>query len=208
MLYTPRRKYPYPASELEAGNGGLASELLARAVAQDLDALDAAWALEAQKSTKTLTLTANQAGISSGGTTLLILHNTIEKVTGTAFTTAANQLIVAPGGAGWYFVDCQLRAKPSGAVTTSARYRITLQLIRSSVAGFNIPVDSRQAEVYSNSATTTDVYNQCQGVFRALEGDRFWCTFDHTNAASAVTVAGTAGLGEGTRIQATRVCGL
>ena len=206
-LYTPNRGYPFPASPREAGNGGLHSELLARAVARDLDALDAAWAAAAQPSTKVMNKNTDTTNLTAnaGGSGFAIFMDVVEKQTGQAFTTETDELAVAAGWGGWFLVNCQLRSKAQGAITAGARHTLFLRVLGPGRTGNLTELETRRADTFANGATV-DIYNQIQGMIRLEAGNRIWIGFDHTNTGSNVTVQGT-GTG-GTKIEATRICGL
>lgn len=196
--YTDNRRYPYPSSEREAGNGALHSELLARAVAADLDLLDAAWAQEPLKSTKIATLSADGSALSSG-TDWTLLMNSVVKVTGLWDTANPAQMQVSLPG--WYYIVFNLHTVATGAVTANARHLCYIRQKRNNTAGILSTVSERWGDTFTT--TGVDVYNKASGMFRMLAGDRIWCAFQHTNAASTVKPAATA-----TFLSATRLCGL
>ena len=196
--YTDNRRYPYPSSEREAGNGGAHSEALARAVAADLDVLDAAWALEPTKTTKIANLSADGSGLGTGTDWTLLMNNVVKSIGSWDTNNPAQLQVSAPG---WYYVTFNIHTVATGAVTGNARHICYLRQKRNNSAGITSTVDERFGDTYTTSVV--DVYNKTAGMFRCLAGDRFWCAFQHTNAASTVKVSAS-----GTYLTGTRLCGL
>lgn len=195
--YTDNRRYPYPSSEREVGNGAAASEALARAVAADLDALDTAWALEPMKATRITNLSADGFGLGSGTDWLLLMNQTVKSVGDWGGGAGALQINVP----GWYYVGLNLHTAATGAVTGNARHIAFLRHNRTQGSGISKVIGERMGDAYTT--TGADVHNRISGMFRCVAGDRFLAAFQHTNTASTVKVVAA-----GTYVWGTRVCGL
>lgn len=194
--YTDNRRYPYPSSPREAGNGAAASEALARAVAADLDVLDAGWNVAPIRSTKIIGLSADSGGFSSGNRTSWT-PTTIVQTTGAAYTTATSEIRVMQDG--WYEVNLNFAVAPTGALTVSSRLENWITHYRSNSVGTLITQSEREGDTYWPSATA-NLYNRVSGMFRMLANDRIWVYWQHGNAASTVKV-----LAQGSTLQAVRV---
>lgn len=200
--YTQNRGYPYPSSEREAGNGGRHSEALARAVAADLDVLDAGWVRQATRPSKIIGFPADSAGFSSGGTNSLDFGTITTVVAPEYFNTANSEVRIATGGDGWYFANMNLRIAPTGAVTVNARTQLWVRHLRSNAGGTLVTQTERHGDTFWPSSTV-DLFNRASGMFRMIAGDRIWVYWTHANVASTVKVVAA-----GTYLEVTRVCGL
>ena len=201
MLYTARRGYPYPASAKEAGNGGLHSELLARAIDTDMTALQAAWAAELVGDTLIQELrNADSSPMSSGGTPTPQFTDTITKQTGTGIKT--NTSAVYPARPGWFQITAHSRARVTGATTAAARHQLILRHYRDDPGGGSlITVAERHALTFQG--TTGDVFNTVSGIFQLRETDQVWMYYYHLNTASTVILVGTSTFG--VRMQTVRL---
>lgn len=197
--YTDNRRYPYPSSAREAGNGGLHSELLARAVAADLDNLDAAWAAEPTKATKIANLSADTGGQGTGSDWTVQMNNVVKSTGPWDSNNPAQMQVSLPG---WYYVALNLRTDCTGAITVNAQHVCWVRLVRNNAAGVTATIEERYAATYQPSATA-GIYNRVGGMFRMLVGDRIWAAYRHTNTGSTVKVTAS-----GTYLSATRMCGL
>lgn len=191
--YTDYRGYPYPASEREAGNGGLHSELLAKAVQRDLDDLDTQWAAEMQHSTVNLILNADRTGLFNGDANQPLLFDTFEHgSSGLGLFTfgGMQQLQVAKGGDGWYLVTASIRAFASGAVTAASRHSLR---VRVSGTKFSTGYTIREDLVDTYQAGTADIAISIETVMYLAYQQTLGCWYYHTNTGSTMTarVAGT-----------------
>lgn len=191
--YTDNRGYPFPASEREAGNGGLHSELLAVAVQRDLDDLDTQWAAEMQHSTVNLVLTADRLSLVNGDVNQPVLLDTFEhNSSGLGLFTfgGMQQLQVARGGDGWYHVTAALRAGASGTITAGARHSL-----RARVTGtkFSTSYTVREDLVDTYQSGTADISITLESVMYLAFGQSLGLWYYHTNVGSTMTarVAGT-----------------
>lgn len=197
--YTDNRRYPYPTSAREAGNGGAASEALARAIAADLDVLDAGWAAAPVRSTKIIGLSADSGGFGSGSQSSWT-PTTVVQVTGSAYTTATSEIRVNLDG--WYEANLNFAVAPTGALTVSSRLECWIRHYRNNAVGTLVTQSERFGDTYWPSSTA-NLYNRVSGMFRMLAGDRLWVYWRHGNAASTVKI-----LAQGSTLQAVRVRGL
>jgi hypothetical protein len=180
--YTPNRGYPYPSSAREAGNGGLHSELLARAVARDLDTVDAGWAAELQHSTVTLQMTSDHAGYGANSDQGVFFDGLEHGSSGLGLFQFSGQqtLGVAKGGDGWYDVTGALRAISTGGVTGAARHIATLRKSRFLFGGEDI-IDTWSVEAYQ--AGTAEISITVQAVMHLAFGEELALYYFHTNAS-------------------------
>ena len=202
MRYTPNRGYPYPKDEKETGNGGLHSELLARAVAADLDTLDAGWAAELGHSTVLLKLNGDKTGFIANDANQGVFFDDVDHAsTGPfLFSGAGSQVIaVNRGGDGWYHCNGSLRALPSGTVNDGARHRLGIVVFEFVLSQGTI-VDARYAETYMNS--TQDITMTVDGMFYLRFGQTLEMRYLHANTSSDMTVRAA-----GTHLAATRIMG-
>jgi hypothetical protein len=188
--YTKYRRYPYPSSEREVGNGAAASEALARAVALDLDTLDAGWAAAPVRTSKILTLSANGT---AGGVNVLssITFNTVSTTKGSAglASDGTGLRITDQTAAGWYYVNINAEMQATGAVTVNAKFELWLQQLRSNGAGtLVVPWNGERLGNTYYSTTTPALDNRVSGMLRLEVGDRVWCKWRHTNAASTARI--------------------
>lgn len=201
--YTDNRRYPFPSSPREAGNGGLHSELLARAVAADLDVLDAGWALQATRPLKILGLASTLTGFTNGVRSTIAFTQVNKVIQPSYFSTSISEMRVLVDG--WYFGDLNFHAVPSGTVTVNARLQNWINHYRPSSAGIltHVPPNGeRTGDTYWPSSTP-DCFNRVSGMFRALAGDRFIIEMQHTNTGSTLNFPAP-----GTYLEVTRMCGL
>lgn len=200
MKYTDNRGYPYPASAREAGNGGLASEILARAFAADLDELDAGWAGEMQHSAVVLRKNTDQTGISANSATTFLMDIQDKKTTGLGLGSSTISLSVVAGGEGWYHVNATLRSKASGAITAGAQHRLQLREMYTNSDGNLIERRLRYAETFQQGVT--DNFNQLNACVYLGLGDQVRVQLFHTNVASTATIVAS-----GSRLVATKIVG-
>lgn len=200
--YTQNRAYPFPSSERETGNGGLHSELLARAVAADLDQIDADWAGEMQRSTLLLSLAADVTGLFNGNDNSLDLETVDKQTTGLgAYSSPGFDLVrVRPGGEGWYHVVASLRTRAEGAITANAQHRLILEVTETKLGAI---VSRDKIWVTSFASGSTDVYNQMEAVFYLGKGDQLYMKYLHYNTASTCRAVAT-----GTRLAVTKIVGV
>jgi hypothetical protein len=195
--YTPNRDYPFPSSNREAARGGTHSEALARAVAADLDVLDAGWAAELTKPTVMIALSADQTGYTPNNETP-ILFTTTEKSTGVGII-AGQTITVSTLGQGWYHVTGCTCAGASGTITANARHRLSLAVYKFQY-GNQVDVDVRYSETYQ--AGSQDCYNTLDSIMYLAPGLTLTARYLHSNTGSNVTVK--TGM---TRLCATRLFG-
>jgi hypothetical protein len=188
--YTRNRGYPYPSSEREAGNGGLHSELLARKVAQDLDAVDAAWAAELQKPTAQLTLAVDRVDYFPANQDAGAPFDTLEHAsTGVGLTasTGSGNFFMAKGAAGWYHFSASLHTAAAGVVTAGARHRMSIVRLGNLYGTFQTK-EARYCETYQTASS--DVFNSLECVMRVEPGDTIQVNYLHANG-SGMTAKGT-----------------
>lgn len=196
--YTQNRAYPYPSSEREAARGGTHTEALARAVASDLDVLDAAWAAEQAKLTAILSLSSNQTGIPAN-TEFGVSFNSAEKTPPTSLMTIGSSVFCKAAGAGWYQVTGCTRAGASGAITANARHRMSLVTYRFQY-GNVADIEARYSETYQTGSQ--DCYNTLDAIMY-LDGTRtLEMRYLHSNTGSTVSIK--SGM---TRLAVTRLFG-
>lgn len=197
MKYTSSRGYPYPASERETGNGGLHSELLARAVARDLDVVDAAWAAELQRPSATLTRSTDSAGYFNANQDLWVPLDTLEHASAdtrlVASTGAGAFSVTAPG---WLHFSASLHTVASGTVTAGARHRMAIIRLGNLYGTFQTK-ETRYCETYQT--TGSEVYNSVEGVMHVDVGDTVQLNYFHANASTMTLRAA------GTRLSATLI---
>lgn len=201
--YTDNRGYPYPSSAREAGNGGAASEALARAIARDLDTVDAGWALQATRPTKILGLAANITNFVNGVRQVVNFSQVNKIVQPSYFTTSTTEIRVLADG--WYRALLNFRGAPSGTVTVNARMENWLNHYRSDASGtlrHVEPSGERFGETYWPS-TTPDLFNEVSGVFRMISGDRIWAELQHGNTGSNINIVAS-----GTYLTVVRLAGI
>lgn len=194
--YTRNRGYPYPSSEREAGNGGLHSELLARAVAADLDLIDAGWAAELQRPTIIAGLSGNSGNLIANTAPTLNL-NTVEKQVGSLLTLSGLGLVVAEGGNGWYHLTCQVHSQAVGAITADAQHRAQID---HSETLYGTITTKRMYYFESFQSGSLDMYTMGEAVVHLTVGDAVRLRFFHTNAGSDARV-----LQSGTRLTGTLI---
>jgi hypothetical protein len=200
VKYTDNRGYPYPASAREAGNGGLASEVLARAVAADLDYLDAGWAGEMQHSAVVLRKNTDQTGINASSATTFLMDILDKKTTGLGLGNSTVALSVVAGGEGWYHVNATLHSKASGAITAGAQHRLQLQELYTNSYGNFAERRVRYTETFQQGVT--DNYNQLNACVYLGLGDQVRMQLYHTNTGSTATIVAS-----GSRLIATKIVG-
>lgn len=196
--YTRNRGYPYPKDAKECGNGGLHSELLARAVALDLDALDAAWTAAAARPSIVMVPNADGTNISSNVSSLVINWTTEKQVgTGIVGSGTAVRVTTAPG---WFHVTCTMHTRAEGAITANAQHRIELD--EDGLVGGSYKLRLRRYAT-TFQAGSNDVFNSIDCVTKMDASDQIRVRFFHTNTASngRIVVAGT-------RLIMTRIRGL
>ncbi len=204
-LYSRYRQYPYPRDAKEAGNGGLHSQLLAKAVARDLDEVDAEWATENARPTLMVTKSGDQGGIGSGlGGSTSIDNWTREKEVGpTIFTSLSGSFRPALGQGGWFHVNATVRSKASGTITADALHRIGIRVLQLNTTGFYETVNQRWSQSFQSG--TADMYNQLDLMVYLTNSRIMRLELQHTNTGSTVTVVGS-GTG-GTRLSLMRILG-
>jgi hypothetical protein len=187
--YTRYRRYPYPSSDREAANGAVHSEALARAVALDLDTLDAGWANGAIRTSKILTMSADSLALSSGGP-YAVNFNTVNTTKGSAALIADGLgLTVGSGAEGWYYVTCTARLQPTGTVTVNAKFEMRLQHMRTNSGGVLTLRPNGERYKFTYYATTTAALDsEVGGLFRLQVGDRIWMRYAHTNTGSTAQI--------------------
>lgn len=182
--YTRNRGYPYPASERETGNGGLHSELFARAVAQDLDAVDAAWAAELQKPSASMTRSADLSAYFNNNQDIPVPYDTLEHAStgfGLTASVGSGSFFVPSGGAGWYFFSASMRTVASGTITANCRHRMSIVRQGNQFGQFQT-IESRFAETYQ--ATGVEIYNALECVMHVDPGDTVIVNYFHNNASA------------------------
>lgn len=189
--YTKYRRYPFPSSEREVGNGAAHSEALARAVALDLDTLDAGWAAAPIRTSKVLTLSANSTAIVNGGGQTLISFNTVGTTKGSAFLTndGIGVKVTDPAAEGWYYVNVNAEMQPTGTVTVGAKFELWLQQQRANGSGsLVVPANGEKLGSAYYATTNPALDNRVAGVFRLVVNDRVWLRWRHTNTGSTARV--------------------
>lgn len=203
MKYTTNRRYPYPQDAKDAGHGGLHSELLARAVDDDLVALNAAVAASLIRDSLIAELRLGDSSPIAAASEVPVFCDTVTSLTGTSIRSdPAEVRVTAPG---WLKITGHIRAKATGTITASARHQVTLQHYRTNpVSGGLLLLATRVSTAFQSG--TLDVFNSVTGVFEVRTTDQVWMSFSHQNTGSSVVVVGTGTFG--TRLEATRYGGL
>lgn len=203
MLYTDNRRYPYPESAAEVGNGGLHTELLARAVDADLSALASAWANALVRSTMIAEQKLGDSFPFIAGSEGSVSPDTVSSRTGLGVRNTPG--IVRADLPGWFKITGHIRSKATGTISAAAQHRVGLVHYRpAKTAGSLDVVGARYALAFQ--AGTADMYNGVTGMFRLIAGDQVWLTFFHQNAGSTVVVVGSGSFG--TRLEVVRFRGL
>lgn len=200
-----RRGYPGPASPRERGNGGLDTELLARAVAADLDVLDAAWPKQAQKNTKILGLTGTQTGCIASNENFINFNALEAEILGGDqgfYAGVAQQLGVLPGGEGWYHVTAGLCVQPSAAVTASALSRMVLKVQKSGGPSV-IDLETYFADAQNDGTSNVPICMNTEFVTWFDRNITATMYYFHLNAASDMNA-----LAAGTYLSGTKICGV
>lgn len=204
--YSRRRGYPTPDSDREPGNGGLDSETLARAIALDLDGVDAAWPLEQQKPTKILGLSSNQTGLIANDDNNIITFTALEAEAPTTtpglITGVTQSLVTAPGGEGWYHVTASLAVQPSGGITNNALSRMILRL-RDFSLPTSVVVERYDADAQNDGLSTAAIYLNTEAVVYMTEARQLSLYLFHQNVASTMNA-----LVIGTYLSATKLTGV
>lgn len=186
-LYTKNRGYPYPASEREAGNGGLHSELLARAIQRDLDDLDAAWAAELQHSTVNLIMTGDHGGYVANSVDQNVLFDAAEHGSSglglNNFGAGQQTLSVARGGDGWYHVTGSLRAGASGTITAASRHSARLR-IQEFKFGQAQEVNLDLVDTYQSGSA--DISITVESILHLSRGQELALAYFHNNASDMI----------------------
>lgn len=205
MLYSRYRKYPFPRDAKEAGRGGLHSQLLAEAVARDLDVVDAAWATELARPTMMVTLSSDVTGVVANLVAGAIVTSpwALEKQTGPTIFTSTNTWKPLTGQGGWFHVSLTMRTKASGTINTDAVHRVGLEVIRLNAAGYYAREYARWTQSFQSGSA--DMYNEVQGMFYLDDQRIIRPHFLHNNSGSTCTIVGS-GTG-GTRVTLTRILG-
>lgn len=200
--YSRRRSYPTPASVRERANGGLDSELLGRAVAVDLDGVDAAWPQEANHSTVIYGLSGTQTGLIYNDYNNLISFNTLEAASAGGepglFSSAAQGLSTVAGGEGWYHVKGSVQAQASGTVNAGALHRLQLRIHDFSLGG--IAVETYYADTQQQGANTN--WTNVEAVVRLTPLRQAYLYYLHLNVGSTVNALAT-----GTYLSGYKICG-
>jgi hypothetical protein len=189
--FTKYRRYPYPSSEREVGNGAVASEALARAVALDLDTLDAGWAAAPIRTSKILTPSANGSAVVAGGSYLVQQFATVAATKGSAglASDGTGLRILDASAEGWYWVNLNIEMAITGTVSIPAGFDVVLQQLRANGAGTLVVPPN--GERYGNTFTATSnstLDNRVSGVFRMQVNDRMWVRWKHGNGASTARI--------------------
>lgn len=182
--YTKYRGYPFPSSEREVGNGGLHSELLARAVARDLDTVDASWAGELQKPTSILTKTGDASGFWTPNFDQFAPFDTLEHAStgvGIRGSTGSGSFSVPASAQGWYHFSLSIHSVASGTVTANSRHRISIQRLGSAFGSFQLK-EARYCETYQPASG--EIYNTVEGVMYVEANDSVEAHYFHTNASN------------------------
>lgn len=182
--YTRNRRLPFPSSEREVGNGGLHSELFARAVARDLDTVDASWAAELQRPSAQMTRSADVAGYFNSNQTLSVPYDTLEHAsTGLGISTSlgSGSFFALAGRQGWYHFSASLHTVASGAVTANVRHRMSIARYGNKFGSFQLK-QARYCETYQPAAG--EVYNSVEAVLYVEPGDNIYVDYFHLNASS------------------------
>lgn len=200
MDFTTYRGYPIPSSERETGNGGLHSELLAQAVAADLDVLDPGWAAEMQHATQILTMSANQTGFAAASDQP-VLFNTITKQTSGIGLNSSQVLAPARGGDGWYHVNCAMRFAASGTITANALHRLDLRTLHN-VDNVILTKQSRPVETIQVGSLNIFLQIEAMILLRYGKGEQVWPYYTHTNTGSTMTAVANGSFLTATKIVA------
>jgi hypothetical protein len=182
--YSRNRRYPSPSSDKELGNGGLASEVFARAVARDLDRVDAGWAAELQHPTATMTLSADQAGYFLASNDQVIPFDTLEHAStgvGLVPQAGAGSFTVVKGGDGFYSFTVAVHTVASGTVTANARHRVSINRNGNLYGAFQTK-NVFYAETYQQ--TGVEIYLALETVARLEYGDTVESHYFHVNAST------------------------
>lgn len=185
--YTKNRSYPFPSSDRETGNGGLASELLARAVARDLDEVDTDWAAELQRRSAQMTRSADLAAYFASSQTLSVPYDTLEHAsTGLGISTSlgSGSFFALAGRGGWYHFSASVHTLASGTVTANARHRMSIARYGAQFNSFQLK-QARYCETYQPSGS--EIFNSVEAVFHVDPGDTIQVDYFHLNA-SAMTL--------------------
>jgi hypothetical protein len=184
--YTKYRRYPYPSSEREVGNGAAHSEALARAVALDLDTLDAGWAAAPIRTSKILTLSANSSAVGTNAL-LSISFDTVGTTKGDAGLSSDGTgiKIVSASAQGWYYVNVDAQMQATGAVTVGSKFELWLQQLRSNGAGtLVVPWNGERLGATHYATSNAALDNRVSGMIRLELNDRVWCRWRHFNSGS------------------------
>lgn len=182
--YTDNRGYPFPSSPREAGNGGLHSELLARAVAADLDVVDATWAGLLQRSSINLTLAADITPISASGLATVFM-DTVEKQVGPSLVHTGIAIGVTETGGGWYHITGQVHSKANGTITADAQHRVQIEHTYP-LLGLIATKRMYYSETFQSG--TVDMYAAIEVVLHLAYGEEARMKFFHTNTGSDARV--------------------
>lgn len=182
--YTDNRGYPYPSSEREAGNGGLHSELLARAVARDLDPVDAAWAAGVNRDTSTMTRGADLSAYFNSNQVISVPFDTLEhgSTGATLIASVGSGTFIPPKGwAGWYHFSVVVHTVASGTVTANVRHRVGIARMGNL---YNTFQDKEVRWCDTFQPPSGDIYNAVEGVMHVEYGDTIEARYYHLNASS------------------------
>jgi hypothetical protein len=190
--YTKYRKYPYPSSEREVANGAVHSEALARAVALDLDTLDAGWAAAPIRTSKILTLTTNGTAVAASSVFIVQQFGTVSSTKGSAglVSDGTGVRIADATAEGWYYANLNAELGITGAVTIPATFDVMIQHLKLSGSGALVEPTAngeRIGNVFTSSSSIT-LDNRASGIFRLTVNDRLWVRWKHGNAASTARI--------------------
>lgn len=186
--YSRYRKYPSPTSDRERGAGGPHSEDFARAVARDLDVLDAGYLAVQQRPGSVMVRGADSGAIFISGDTRYIPFDTVESTSpgGIQPSTGSSSFFVPRGFDGWYNINVTVHTAASGTVTANVRHRVSI--VRTGQRYGNTTVlETREHETYQ--ATATEIYMQVEGVMHIQYGDTLEARYFHANASDMILKA-------------------
>jgi hypothetical protein len=190
--YTKYRKYPYPSSEREVSNGAAQSEALARAVALDLDTLDAGWAAAPIRTSKILTLTTNGTAVAAGSTFIVQQFGTVGTTKGSAglVSDGTGVRIADATAEGWYYANVNAELGITGTVTVPATFDVMIQHLKLNGSGALVEPAAngeRIGNVFTSTSNAT-LDNRISGIFRMTLNDRLWFRWKHGNTGSTARI--------------------
>jgi hypothetical protein len=204
-LYTPKQRFPYPATAEEYGNGAVHLEALAVAADAGLDRISANWVALRSPGRVIYKLAANyNIPVGNGLTDFTPPFPTFNTVVASSNVTGQFPFSLGgpkPNNYGWWDITIHVETSPSGAANPGTRRYLQAAKVNTNNRGG----DDLNVYIWEDQETSTGTISAAELNFfirsDALTGGIF-LAYLHTNTSSSVNI-----LAAGTYLQALQVSG-